>query len=62
MKTPPTQTSIEGAPDKANSNSKNILQRHFCYCRPGNSCLFCLQDNPNALQIGSTNVVRELAS
>jgi len=26
------------------SNS-NILERHFCYCRPGIPCVFCLTFN-----------------
>lgn len=28
-----------------NHTSTTILERHFCYCRPGIPCIFCLTWN-----------------
>jgi hypothetical protein len=62
MKTPPTQKAIEGAPDKANSNSTNILERHFCYCRPRVPCIFCLPNKYQIRWIEATTVMRRAAA
>lgn len=62
MKTPPIQTAIEGAPDKANSNSKNILERHYCYCRLSCRCIFCLPRNNLRPRFDFGSVVRVAAA
>ena len=38
-------------------NHISILERHFCYCRPGIPCIFCLTWNRLIRRIESREVV-----